>query len=79
MKKKKSRGPRKDEVSVRERRGSMDHFKYDSSPSVIEDENVQDASENVADVTLRRLVQGKVFRSNPESVKDTNTNKRRYA
>lgn len=52
-------------------------YKYDSKPSVIMSDKT--SNEGHADRALKDLVRGNVFKSNPQTVKQTNSNKRRYA
>jgi hypothetical protein len=53
-------------------------YKYDSKPGVLMKDKVSGAKENPADVTLKRMMQGDVFRSAETTVKGSNSNKRRY-
>jgi hypothetical protein len=54
-------------------------YRYDSKPGVIMKDSVQGAKENTADVTLKRMMRGDVFRSAEKTIKQSNSNKRRYA
>lgn len=77
MKKRKKMGKSRTGVSVKERIGSMDKFKYDSKPSVLMKDSVEGGA-SIADRELKRLVRADVFRSSGQTVKQSNSNKRRY-
>jgi hypothetical protein len=76
MKKKKSRGPWKTNLKLQTKIDSMDHFKYGSSPSTLM--STKTDREGMADRELKRMVKGDVFRSNKQTVAQSNSNKRRY-
>lgn len=74
--KQKSRGDWKTNIVAQPRRGDLPTFRYDSKPSVIMSDDVQ--NESMADRELKNLMRKEVFRSDPGAVKRTNTNNRRY-
>lgn len=51
-------------------------YRYDDKPSTIMSTSTK--QESPADRELRRLVSADVFRSNPKTVKQSNSNPRRY-
>lgn len=64
-------------IKLQTRHDSMDDYKYDSKPSVLLDEVAQDG-QSIADRELKRMVRADVFRSSEETIKQTNSHKRRY-
>lgn len=64
-------------VKVQVKRDGMDHFKYDEAPSVLLKAEAEDG-QSLADRELKRMVRADVFRSAKETIKQTNSNNRRY-
>ena len=82
MKKKESIKPTHDNspewarVLLQERRGDMDHFKYDDTPSVLQKTKTSEGT-SLADRELKNLVEADVWRNHSETVKQMNSNNRR--
>ena len=62
---------------IRKHSEKIDAYGYDSKPSVILNQNPSDG-QSIADRELKRMVNADVFRSADETIKQTNSNKRRY-